>query len=379
MLQRDNLGMKWLVRCLAAAGLMGAAGVASAQSSVTLYGIVDGSILYTSRTMNTQTGQNAGHQFSFTDSGMTGSNFGLRGTEDLGGGLRAVFALESGISMANGKFNNSNGNFFGRQAWVGLASDRWGSLTFGRQYNAAQDSLEPLQMAVETSQYGTHPFDTDDLNNTFRTDNSVKYVTPNFHGLTINSMYGFSNNAGNFATNRSWSVGASYAGGPLQFGAAYVQLDHPATDTTGAIPSDNYFTFLKGITQQRIWGAGGVYSFGKLGVGAMYTNVAFELTPQSQYQHYQNAEVSLRYAITPSIHAAIGETWTGVNANGQKDSWHYWQTTSALQYFLSKRTDVYLDLIYQRATNAVAQIEGTSGASSNGNQFLAVTGIRHKF
>jgi predicted porin len=352
-------------------GLGLAASHANAQSSVTLYGIADGGFTYTSN-------QGGKANYQATAGSEQGSRWGLLGSEDLGGGNHAIFRLENGFNLQTGTAS-ANGRIFGRQAWVGLSSDRWGQLTFGRQYNAAQDSLEPLQMAVETSQYGTHPFDTDDLNNTFRTDNSVKYVTPNFHGLTVNSMYGFSNNAGNFATNRSWSVGASYAGGPLQFGAAYVQLDHPATDTTGAIPSDNYFTFLKGITQQRIWGAGGIYTFGKLGVGAMYTNVAFELTPQSQYQHYQNAEVSLRYAITPAIHAAIGETWTGVNANGEKESWHYWQTTSAVQYFLSKRTDVYLDLIYQRATNAVAQIEGTSGASSNGSQFLAVTGIRHKF
>ncbi|HKT95049.1 MAG TPA: porin, partial [Paraburkholderia sp.] len=95
---------------------MGISGAAHAQSSVTLYGIVDGSVLYTSHTLNTQTGQNAGHQFSFTDSGMTGSSFGLRGAEDLGGGMRAVFMLESGISVANGQFGNSNGNLFGRQA-----------------------------------------------------------------------------------------------------------------------------------------------------------------------------------------------------------------------------------------------------------------------
>jgi general bacterial porin, GBP family len=356
---------------LAIGGLGLVSGQAFAQSSVTLYGIVDGGFTYTSN-------QGGKANYQATAGSEQGSRWGFTGNEDLGGGNHAIFRLENGFNLMTGTAS-ANGRIFGRQAWVGLSNDQWGSLTFGRQYNASQDSLEPLQVAVVTSQYGTHPFDTDDLNNTFRTDNSVKYVTPNFHGLTVNSMYGFSNNAGNFATNRSWSVGASYAGGPLQLGAAYVQLDNPATDTTGAIPSDNYFTFIKGISQQRIWGLGGVYNFGNLGFGAMYTNVAFELTPPSQHQNYQNAEVSVRYQITPALHAAIGETWTGVNANGQKDSWHYWQTTSALQYFLSKRTDVYVDLIYQRATNAVAQIEGTSGPSSSGNQFLVVTGVRQKF
>lgn len=344
---------------------------ANALSSVTLYGIVDAGFTYT----NNQSGQ---HNYQATAGSEQGSRWGMMGTEDLGGGNRAIFRLENGFNPQTGTAS-ANGRMFGRQAWVGLASDQWGSLTLGRQYNAAQDSLAPLQVASVTSQYGTHPFDTDDLNNSFRTDNSVKYVTPSLHGLTVNSMYGFSNNPGRFATNRSWSIGASYAGGPLQLGAAYVQLDNPATDTTGAIPSDNYLTFLKGIAQQRIWGLGGVYSMGDFGLGAMYTNVAFNLNTANQRQNYQNAEMSLRYAFTPALHAAVGETWTGVTSNGQKDSWHYWQTTSALQYFLSKSTDVYLDLIYQRATNAVAQIVGASGASSSGIQLLAVTGLRHKF
>ena len=94
---------------------------------------------------------------------------------------------------------------------------------------------------------------------------------------------------------------------------------------------------------------------------------------------YQNLEASLRYKITPALRAAIGETYTAVNTNTSPSSWHYWQTTTALQYFLSKSTDVYIDLLYQRASNAVAQIEGASGPSSGGTQLLAVTGIRHKF
>jgi general bacterial porin, GBP family len=342
-----------------------------AQSSVTLYGIVDGGFTYSSN-------QHGRANYQATSGSEQGSRWGLMGTEDLGGGNRAIFRLENGFNLQTGAAS-ANGRIFGRQAWVGLSNGQFGSLTLGRQYNAEQDLLEPLQLSGVTTQYGTHPFDNDDLNNTFRTDNSVKYVTPSLHGVTVISQYGFSNNAGSFAANRSWSVGAGYTGGPLQLGAAYVQLDHPATDTTGAIPSDNYYTFLKGITQQRIWGAGGLYTSGRLGVGLMYTNVAFELTPASQHQNYQNAEMSLRYGFTPALYGAIGETWTGVSSNGQTDSWHYWQTTSALQYFLSKRTDVYVDLIYQHATNAVARINGTSGASSNGSQLVAATGIRQKF
>jgi len=362
-----------LAMALASAGIGAATmcGQACAQSSVTLYGIVDAGFTYT----NNQSGH---ANYQATSGSEQGSRWGFLGSEDLGGGNRAVFKLENGFNMDTG-VAGSNGRIFGRQAWVGLSSNQWGTVTLGRQYNAAQDSLEPLQVSNDTSQYGTHPFDTDDLNNTFRTDNSVKYVTPNFGGLQFNSMYGFSGNAGNFATNSSWSVGATYQNGPWNLGAAYVQLNHPATDTTGAIPSDSYFTFLTGITQQRIWGAGGLYAMGNASIGLMYTNTDFELTPSSTHRMYQNLEASLRYKITPALRAAIGETYTAVNTNTSPSSWHYWQTTTALQYFLSKSTDVYIDLLYQRASNAVAQIEGASGPSSGGTQLLAVTGIRHKF
>jgi general bacterial porin, GBP family len=179
--------------------------------------------------------------------------------------------------------------------------------------------------------------------------------------------------------SRSYSVGASYAGGPWRLGAAYVRLDNPAVDTTGAIPSDNYFTFIKGVTKQQIYGAGGLYDFGKASLGLMYTSTTFDLTPTTQHQTFQNAEASIRYQFTPALRAALGETYTEVTANAKPASRHYWQTTSALQYFLSKRTDVYIDLIYQRSSGAVAAIEGTSGASSSHTQFLAVTGIRQKF
>lgn len=347
------------------------AGAAHAQSSVTLYGIVDAGFAYTSN-------QGGKSNDQATAGNEQGSRWGLFGSEELGGGMHAVFRLENGFNLMNGAAS-ANGRIFGRQAWVGLASDRYGTLTLGRQYNAAQDSLEPLQVASETVQYGTHPFDVDDLNNTFRTDNAIKYVTPKFYGVQFNAMYALSGNAGNFATNRSYSAGASYANGPWHLGAAYVVLNRPATDTTGAIPSDNYFTFLKGISRQRIVGAGGVYDIGNASIGLMYTNTRFELTPASQYQTWQNAEGSLRYRLSPALHAAVGETYTTVSTNGKVSAWHYWQTTAGLQYFLSKTTDVYVDLMYQRASNAVAQIEGASGPSSSGTQMIAVTGIRHKF
>uniref|UniRef100_UPI0016414A68 porin n=1 Tax=Burkholderia gladioli TaxID=28095 RepID=UPI0016414A68 len=166
-----------------AAGSVGiglAAGAAQAQSSVTLYGIVDGGFTYTSN--------QGGHaNYQSTAGSEQGSRWGLLGSEDLGGGNKAIFRLENGFNLQTGTAS-ANGRIFGRRTWVGIATALYGTRTLGRQYNASQDSLEPLQVATDTVQYATHPFDTDDINNSFRTDNAIKYVTPSLYGLQINTM-----------------------------------------------------------------------------------------------------------------------------------------------------------------------------------------------
>src|ERR1700754_2644035 len=100
---------------------------AHAQSSVTLYGLLDAGIQYTN---NVVTG---GSLFRQTSGNINGSRFGLRGSEDLGSGLKAIFVLEGGISLNNGK-SAQDGRLFGRQAYVGLNSDTYGIVSLGRQY-----------------------------------------------------------------------------------------------------------------------------------------------------------------------------------------------------------------------------------------------------
>lgn len=96
---------------------------------------------------------------------------------------------------------------------------------------------------------------------------------------------------------------------------------------------------------------------------------------------FNNYEGSVRYLMTPALQFALGETYTQVFASqGPKPSSHYLQTSVGAQYFLSKRTDIYVNAFYQRASsNTVAAIEGISNPSSTRTQIVAVTGIRHKF
>ena len=103
--------------------------------------------------------------------------FGLRGSEDLGGGLKAIFTLESGFNIGNGKFANNSG-MFNRQSFVGLSSAQFGTVTLGRQYDAVQDYLAPLTATGSWGgTYFAHPCNNDNLstNGGYAVNNSIKY------------------------------------------------------------------------------------------------------------------------------------------------------------------------------------------------------------
>ncbi|RQT37458.1 porin [Burkholderia contaminans] len=343
-----------------------------AQSSVTLYGLVDSGLTYVN---------NAGGKslVSATSGNEQGSRVGFLGREDIGGGNSIVFKLENGFNIENGALGQG-GRMFGRQAWVGVTNRSFGTLSMGRQYNSIQENLQELSIAGSSlvSQYGMHPFDTDALNNTFRTNNTVKYVSPVVSGFRADALYGFSNSS-NFGANRSWSVGAQYKAGPVSLGVAYANMNNPGANSAGAVASDNYYTFVSGVNQQQIWGAGAIYDFGPASVGLLYTNTLFKLNSGAT-RDYTNYETSLRYRPSATTNVTLGETYTSARASsGAPRSAHYWQTSFGVQYYLSKRTDLYANAFYQRSTaNTVAAIEGVA-ASTTRAQLVAVVGVRSKF
>ncbi|MFL9872878.1 porin [Paraburkholderia megapolitana] len=361
---------------------------AHAQSSVTLYGLIDAGITYT----NNQGGHS---NWQETSGAINGSRWGLRGAEDLGGGLKAIFTLENGFNIANGTLGQS-GREFGRQAFVGLASDQFGALTLGRQYDSVVDYVGPL--ALTGTQYGgtqfAHPFDNDNLNNSFRINNSVKYQSVDYAGFKFGGLYGFSNDAGQFANNRAYSVGGSYSWGGLNVAAAYLQLNsNPGAlnNTSGAVSGDN--TFLAG--RQRTFGAGANYSFGPATVGLVYTQTNLSQLAGigagasgvsnginglgGNSARFQNIEANARYALTPALSLAGSYTYTRGNLAGTSPHWNQFNLQS--DYLLSKRTDVYLQGEYQRTNkNAIVSADINGLAASNSNQQVAVTvGLRHRF
>jgi GBP family porin len=362
---------------------------AHAQSSVTLYGLIDAGITYT----NNQQGHS---NLKATSGSVNGSRWGLRGAEDLGGGLKAIFTLENGFNIMNGN-NGQGGREFGRQAFVGLSSQQFGAVTLGRQYDSVVDYLGPL--ALTGTQYGgtqfAHPFDNDNLDNSFRVNNSVKYTSANYGGLKFGGMYGFSNEAGGFADNRAYSFGASYNYGPLNVAAAYMQLNNAnalvPTNPNGAIASDAPFA----AGRQRVYGGGISYAFGAATVGFVFTQTMLDDATQittagtggaainltDPHARFTNYEVNGRYNLTPALSLAGAYTYTDSRIDGVKPKFH--QVSLQTAYALSKRTDVYLQGEYQHVTdtegtNLGATITGV-GVSSTENQVSATVGIRHRF
>lgn len=126
---------KSLIAVAVAGAFAGSAYAADQQPSVTVYGVIDAAIRHTS---NTDLG--GGSYTGFSQGLFNGSRFGLKGTEDLEGGLKAVFTLEAGTTVGTGA-GDQQGQLFGRQAWAGLQHETWGSLTAGRQYGIFSDAV----------------------------------------------------------------------------------------------------------------------------------------------------------------------------------------------------------------------------------------------
>ena len=189
---------------------------AHAESNVTLYGILDTAIEFTNHWPTTAANPTAtGNRWSMADGGRSGgSRWGLTGNEDLGGGVKAEFQLESGFLVPNGALSQ---NFFGRAAWVGLSSSSFGSLRLGRLYTSLLDALYP---SSPTDLSGTYEPIVAEAGANLWSSNVVKYKNA-FGPVTIIGHYSFSNVAGEFSNGSGYGSAVMYDNGTVTLSAAY--------------------------------------------------------------------------------------------------------------------------------------------------------------
>jgi len=220
-------------KSLVALAVLGAfAGAASAQSSVTMYGIIDVNFQINdpkAAGTTSTSGINSGHQF--------GSRFGVRGSEDLGGGLAAIFTIESGFNPDLGT-SAQGGRLFGRQAWAGVRSASFGSVVAGRvaifgSGTGSWDmfgSVDPFGTGFGISSLGS----TFSSANALRVDNAVLWQSPNWSGFRAGAGYSFNiagaETAGSGTNTKMIFTGANYTGGPLFLSATYDRVDVPNAD-----------------------------------------------------------------------------------------------------------------------------------------------------
>ncbi|MFL9883210.1 porin [Paraburkholderia agricolaris] len=383
---------------------------ATAQSSVTIYGILDENLTY-------NTNINGKHLVSLGSGGLQSTRWGIRGIEDLGGGAKALFMLENGFNITNGALSNANpgstqGLEFGRQAWIGLGNEA-GTITIGRQYDSVVDFLGKLSIA---DQWGgsitAHPADIDNFNNTGRVNNAIKLSSATYAGLKIDGLYSLGGIAGHLAQNQVWSLGAGYDSGPMTVGVGYLNVRNPNIgfygDNGASTPANaNGVFFTSPVTSgfasarsMRVIGAGAAYTIDKTTVGMTYSNTRFQslgdtLASGPNPNHYtgsatfNDVELNLRFQATPAL--VLGTAINYLKGNGvasttlSSDGATYWQGAVGADYALSKRTDVYVVGMVQKASGtqstggpAVAAINGLT-ASRNSRQALARVGMRHKF
>jgi predicted porin len=334
-------------KAIAALALCATAGAAHAQSSVSLYGLAD-AFAGVVRTPGA-----SGNAWQVGAGGLTTSYWGMSGAEDLGGGLKAIFTLESFYRINGGQAGAFNGqSFFGRRAFVGL-SGQFGQLTLGRNdaplyvstllFNPFGNSFVFSPVVVHTflgSAMGAASVQSDTA-----IDNSIVYQTPEVAGLTGSLLYSNAGIAGH-AGQANYSANVLYFAGPFSATAA-VQSLHTAS------------LFLNGATEQTAWLA-----------GAAYRLQAVKLFVQYERVTNNNNLTDDTVQAGASVQLGTGSvlvSWAGTLRRPAQGSDIRWSTAAlGYDYPLSKRTDVYAAWRYDTMTS-----------ESSGNSLGA--GIRVRF
>ncbi|TAM18597.1 MAG: porin [Pandoraea sp.] len=336
-------GRRWTVALV----MLAFGAMAHAQSSVSLYGLADAFV------GEVHPAGATGNAWQVGSGGMTTSYWGMSGSESLGGGLKAVFTLESFYRINSGQAGSFPGqSFFGRNAFAGL-SGHFGEVTLGRNtaplfvstllFNPFGNSFVFSPIVVHS--YLDSAMGAASLQSDTAIDDSVQYRTPEIGGLSGALLYSNAGVAGH-AGQANYSANLLYFAGPFSATAA-VQTLHTAS------------LFLNGATAQTAWLIGGAYRFGAIKLYAQYERVE-----NNSHVTDDSAQVGASARIGPG---SLLASWAGTRRRPAVGSTLRWSSVAlGYDYPLSKRTDLYAAWRYDAITSV-----------SSGNSIGA--GIRMKF
>jgi predicted porin len=375
---------------------LGVVATAQAQSSVTIYGILDVGYIGKNLKGSPETATNTNTTNQFGASAETSSRLGFKGVEDLGGGTGAFFTIETGLTPTSTSMSGLNN----RQSFVGLSQKGLGRAAIGTQYGPIFNAVAATNPGENNNVIGSVIYPnagTDgaqansDAAFTLRFNNALTMNTERFKGFSANAMYSLNNKdstqtsstTGGTANASAYGLGADYAWRDLYAVVAYQSLkslvtgatSSVSTSATGAIGSSGItytpaFTVTNGTDNQ--FYAGATYDFKVVKAFLGYTDrKATSATNSNEYMNRSSQQVGVRGFFTPRIEgwASVGNgKYQAYGINNPTANFTAYQVGS--NYWLSKRTNLY-------AIAGSTQTSTTSASALSGNMYA--TGVRHTF
>jgi GBP family porin len=407
------------------------------QSSVELYGIIDVAVGRVANSLSTDPNYgNTINAYSATkatvnnsvtgliNGGIQASRWGIRGTEDLGGGVKAFYTLESGFNAQDGALSNAaaslaanspkattvssnsslDGQLFNRQSFVGLSDSKLGSIAFGRTYNPIYEIVtdyDPVQQAQTFSPLGASNAigGGGGISESTRLDNSIKYknkVGP----VNVGVLYKFGGVAGNTSAQSGYGLNLGYEEGPFGIQGAYESFTDALKSGTSTVAGDvnvtNYNTSAYFIAAKYQFGQatvrGGYESYTlkvpsdtlvSLGVNSFFGYAIGNAASASANFSAANQTTDVwfiggDYNFTPALNLAVGfyDQNPKASSDGKQLDGNIYSYSALLDYHFSKRTDVYAGWLYSsyKGANYTAPL-----AADNTSNYVAALGIRTKF
>lgn len=369
---------------------------ALAQSNVTIWGIVDTGVQYVSKA-----GTTGDSKLALNSGIINSSRFGFRGSEDLGGGLKALFMLEAGFSNDTGALSSDVGttSLFRREALVGL-SGGFGTVLAGRQ----TDYAKILGINSSVADFGSY------VTNVghglgrlvgIPNNNTISYTINGSNGVNGNLLYGFGETSGSSTAGRVIGTAASWQNGPLFLGAAYYASNQGKTPSDTSLINSTTTNVTNDGAAVRVFNLVGSYQFEK---GKLYANWSHVKQPGASstlgaatvYSTTANIiggynndkadiyEIGANYFASPALkfitsvqHSRLTFLGSSASTKGQLT-----QVNLGADYFLSQRTDLYFivsELFAKNTLNPGTGVGTANALGNTGNQLALNVGMRHRF
>ena len=342
---------------------------AYAQSNVTIYGIVDAGIV-------SERGGIAGTATKMESGVNSASRIGFKGTEDLGGGLSAIFKLETGFRVDTGALDNSNNALFNRESFVGLSSKDAGTLTLGRQYTPYYETLrdvaDPFAVGLAGTAKNLFPVAGDQT----RTSNAIVYQTPSYQGFKGEVSYTLGEQAANATAGREYGAYVEYANGPLNARVVY----NARNNDTAALPNAGigHNTLLAVNYDFQIAKAYFAYGQDKGTNSAPLNNAVQSFVGSSTVASTDSTDLLVGATVpVTGTNGSVMASYIKKNdknvANRDADQWAIGYT-----YALSKRTSTYVAYAKIKNKNGANYTVGNNTEVGTGDKAFNL-GLKHAF